>query len=283
VPSGSAEACVQRVAAVTLPGRLLSTLAPLLAIMRHLNAQLAYSDQAIEHLAAHDARVQRLRTVPSIGPVTATAFVATLDDVQRVRPPTRSRRTSASCRASAARGRPSAAATSPRPAPPACGGCGFKPRSPCSGAGRRRRTPSACGRCPWRPDGASMSPSSRSLAAWPASSLRSSATAPPSILDTADPERWRPRCPPEPRGLIVRTPVSRRFDGWVSASVALAALKGRRIDGAPHPSNPLVRRRALTRSPLMGANRRLTEPRETGGDACAMNSDKNKASRDMRS
>jgi len=85
VPSGGAEACVQRVAAVTLPGRLCSTIAPLLAIIRHLNAQLAYSDRAVEHLAAHDARVQRLRTVPSIGPVTATAVVATLDDVQRVR------------------------------------------------------------------------------------------------------------------------------------------------------------------------------------------------------
>jgi len=53
--------------------------------MRHLNAQVAYSDQAIERLAAHDARVQRLRTVPSIGPVTATAFVATIDDVRRFR------------------------------------------------------------------------------------------------------------------------------------------------------------------------------------------------------
>ncbi|HEV2054253.1 MAG TPA: hypothetical protein VGV06_03660 [Methylomirabilota bacterium] len=84
-PSGSAEACVQRVAAMTLPGRLCSTIAPVLAIMRHLNAQLAYSDAAIDQRAAHDARVQRLRTVPSIGPVTATAFVATLDDVQRVR------------------------------------------------------------------------------------------------------------------------------------------------------------------------------------------------------
>jgi transposase len=36
-------------------------------------------------VAAHDARVQRLRTVPSVGPVTAAAFVATLDDVQRFR------------------------------------------------------------------------------------------------------------------------------------------------------------------------------------------------------
>src|SRR3990167_9106675 len=70
VPSGSAEAFLSRVAAMTLPGRLLSTLAPLLAIMRHLNAQLAYSDQTIEQLAAHDVRVQRLRTVPSVGPVT---------------------------------------------------------------------------------------------------------------------------------------------------------------------------------------------------------------------
>ena len=85
VPSGSAEAFVHRVATMPLPGRLLSTIAPLLAIMRPLNAQLAYSDHAIEQLAAHDARVQRLRTVPSIGPVTATAFVATIDDVQRFR------------------------------------------------------------------------------------------------------------------------------------------------------------------------------------------------------
>ena len=36
-------------------------------------------------MATHDERVQRLRTVPSVGPVTAAAFVATLDDVQRFR------------------------------------------------------------------------------------------------------------------------------------------------------------------------------------------------------
>jgi len=85
VPSGSAEAFVPWVATLTLPGQLLSTIAPLLAIMRHLNAQLAYSDRTITLLATHDERGQRLRTVPSIGPVTATAFVATLDDVQRFR------------------------------------------------------------------------------------------------------------------------------------------------------------------------------------------------------
>ena len=85
VPSGSAEAFLRRVLAMSLPGRLLSQLAPLLAVMRHVNRQLSYSDQVIEEITAHDERVQRLRTVPSVGPVTAAAFVATIDDVQRFR------------------------------------------------------------------------------------------------------------------------------------------------------------------------------------------------------
>ena len=83
VPSGSAEGFLSRVLA--LPGRLLSQIAPLLAVMRHLNHQLTYCDEAIERIAVSDERVQRLRTVPSIGPVTATAFVATIDDVGRFR------------------------------------------------------------------------------------------------------------------------------------------------------------------------------------------------------
>jgi transposase len=80
VPSGSAEAFATRVRALALPGPLRSLIAPLLAVMRPLNRQLAYSDATIERLAAHDKRVQRLRTVPSIGPVTAAAFVATIDE-----------------------------------------------------------------------------------------------------------------------------------------------------------------------------------------------------------
>ena len=83
VPSGSAEAFPTRVRALALPGPLLSLIAPLLAVMRHLNRQLAYADATIERVAAHDERVQRLRSVPSVGPVTAAAFVATIDDVQR--------------------------------------------------------------------------------------------------------------------------------------------------------------------------------------------------------
>ncbi len=85
VPSGSAEAFRRRVLALALPGRLLSTIAPRLAGRRPLTTQLAYSDEAIEHVTAHDERVQRLRPVPRVGPVTAAAFVATIDDVHRFR------------------------------------------------------------------------------------------------------------------------------------------------------------------------------------------------------
>jgi transposase len=85
VPTGSAETFSRRVVALPLPGRLLSEVAPLLAVMRHLNQQLAYSDNVIEAVTRPDTRVQRLRTVPSVGPVTAAAFVATIDDAQRFR------------------------------------------------------------------------------------------------------------------------------------------------------------------------------------------------------
>ena len=45
VPSGSAEAFLRRILAMSLPGRLLSQLAPLLAVMRPVNRQLSYSDR----------------------------------------------------------------------------------------------------------------------------------------------------------------------------------------------------------------------------------------------
>jgi len=85
VPSGGAESFLDRVQALPLPGRLRSVVAPLLAVMRPLNQQLAYSDAAIEHLAVQDPRVPRLRSVPSIGPVTGAAFLAAIDDVGRFR------------------------------------------------------------------------------------------------------------------------------------------------------------------------------------------------------
>jgi len=41
----------------------------------------------------------------------------------------------------------------------------------------------------------------------------------------------------------LRLMVSRRFDGWVSANVGVAAAAGPQDSWRPHPSNPPVRRR----------------------------------------
>jgi len=83
VPSGSAQGFIDRVEALSLPGHLRSVIAPLLAVMLAVHRQVVYADEVIEHLAAHDSRVARLRTVPGIGPITAAAFLATIDEVQR--------------------------------------------------------------------------------------------------------------------------------------------------------------------------------------------------------
>src|SRR5215468_3496773 len=73
VPSGSAEGFPRRVLALPLPGRLRSEVAPLLAVMRHLQPPLAYSDERIAAVTATDERVRRLQSMPNIGPVTAAA------------------------------------------------------------------------------------------------------------------------------------------------------------------------------------------------------------------
>jgi len=85
VRSGGAEAFIARVRALPLPGRLLSEIGPLLAVLRPVNQQVAYSDDRIEALTTTDQRVRLLRTVPRVGPVTAAAFVAALDEVSRFR------------------------------------------------------------------------------------------------------------------------------------------------------------------------------------------------------
>ena len=67
-----------------LPGRLRSVVAPRSRSCVP-STQLTYSDATIEHLAVQDPRVPRLRSVPSIGPVTAAAFLAAIDDAHRFR------------------------------------------------------------------------------------------------------------------------------------------------------------------------------------------------------
>jgi len=80
---GEPERTVAKVAALALPPALAAELAPLLALLAPLNRQIAAADQHLTILAATDPVVQRLTSAPGIGPVTATAFVATLDQVER--------------------------------------------------------------------------------------------------------------------------------------------------------------------------------------------------------
>ena len=83
MPTGTAEGFSRRVLALPLPGRMRSEVAPLLAVMRQVTQQVGYSDERITALTVTDGRVRRLQSVPSIGPVTAAAFVAALDDGHR--------------------------------------------------------------------------------------------------------------------------------------------------------------------------------------------------------
>jgi transposase len=86
VGTGTPERLAERIGELELPGRILSEVAPLLAVLQELNKQIAFLDDLIEELGRQQAAVRRLRTVPSVGPVTAAAFVAALDgDASRFR------------------------------------------------------------------------------------------------------------------------------------------------------------------------------------------------------
>jgi transposase len=83
LPSGNVDGFVARVAALALPEELQGEIAPLIALIRTVSAELEAADARIAAIAADDPVIGRLRTVPGVGPVTATAFVATLDTWER--------------------------------------------------------------------------------------------------------------------------------------------------------------------------------------------------------
>jgi transposase len=83
LPSGQAEHVLARLARLDLPPALTATLAPLVSLLPPLQRELAVADARVAALAAADPAVRHLDQVPGIGPVTAAAFVAALDDVTR--------------------------------------------------------------------------------------------------------------------------------------------------------------------------------------------------------
>ncbi|MGH7615150.1 MAG: IS110 family transposase [Gemmatimonadales bacterium] len=85
LPSGNAEPTERKLVALALPPVLATELAPLRELWEPLGEQLVRANDRLAAVAAADPRVQQLMTAPGIGPVTAVAFVATLDDVARFR------------------------------------------------------------------------------------------------------------------------------------------------------------------------------------------------------
>jgi transposase len=81
--SGATESFLDRVAELELSAQLQAEIAPLVRAMQSVNEQLAALEQCTETMAQDDKVVQRLRTAPGVGPLTALAFVATLDEVAR--------------------------------------------------------------------------------------------------------------------------------------------------------------------------------------------------------
>jgi transposase len=83
VPSGGAPSFAKRVRALELPGELRDAIEPLLETHEQVCAQVDAVDKRVEQAVKGDERVQRLTTVPSVGPVTAATFIAIVDDVGR--------------------------------------------------------------------------------------------------------------------------------------------------------------------------------------------------------
>ena len=83
VRSGNADHFVKRVGETAMPDDLRTRIAPLLRLLVELQQELKAADARVGAIVAGNPVIQRLCTVPGVGPVTATAFVATVDDVQR--------------------------------------------------------------------------------------------------------------------------------------------------------------------------------------------------------
>lgn len=85
LPSGSSAQFVARVEAQLWPAEVRAVVAPLCALIAHTTTALTALETQVATTAATDPVCRRLRTAPGIGPITAVAFVAAIDDPRRFR------------------------------------------------------------------------------------------------------------------------------------------------------------------------------------------------------
>lgn len=83
VGTGSSRLFVEKVEQLILSPELTIVLEPLLKMLENLNEQIKKADHHLAAIVAEDQKVHRLAQVPGIGAVTATAFVAVIDEVER--------------------------------------------------------------------------------------------------------------------------------------------------------------------------------------------------------
>src|SRR5713226_2901424 len=81
VPGSAAERVAAHLQALAMSPALAAELAPLLTLLAPLNEAIAAADHRLSALEATDPLVALLMTAPGIGPVTASALVATIDDI----------------------------------------------------------------------------------------------------------------------------------------------------------------------------------------------------------
>jgi transposase len=83
MPTGSSRQASAQLGRLVLPAALVETLAPLRRLVDALTTEIATVDQLLRVRAAADPIVQRLQSVPGVGPVVAITFRATLDEIGR--------------------------------------------------------------------------------------------------------------------------------------------------------------------------------------------------------
>jgi transposase len=83
LPAGGPIHTEAKLATLPLPALLAAEVAPLRALLAPLNDEIVVADARLASVVAGDPVMTQLCTAPGIGPVTAVAFVATLDVVTR--------------------------------------------------------------------------------------------------------------------------------------------------------------------------------------------------------
>lgn len=83
VSGSESEKVAARIAELELSDTLASELLPIFQVLAPINEQIEVLDKRIASLTRTDPEVALLTTAPSIGPITASAVVATVDDISR--------------------------------------------------------------------------------------------------------------------------------------------------------------------------------------------------------